>query len=158
VTPVTPVTPAFQSTTANSSAHLVEVPGAAERDISDMSRSDVTPDVTPLVTAGDPLLAEHRLLAEGLGLAEDAVGHVWAKFCAFYEGKAVSMPKDWRLWCLREKTNGGPAPPGVLKAQVDKAQAIDGRDRERKTAHEKLRREAVPAPTAALMAAVGRRP
>jgi hypothetical protein len=68
------------------------------------------------------------------------------------------MPKDWRLWCLREKTNGGPAPPGVLKAPVDTAQAIDGRDRERKTAHEKLRREAVPAPTAALMAAVGRRP
>jgi hypothetical protein len=53
------------------------------------------------ITAQDPLTEALVAIARDAGV-DDSVT-VWRKYTAFRDGQDREMPKDWRLWCLRER-------------------------------------------------------
>jgi hypothetical protein len=53
------------------------------------------------ISATDTLTEELVVVARGAGV-DDPVP-VWRKYTAFRDGQEREMPKDWRLWCLRER-------------------------------------------------------
>ena len=87
----------------------------AERDIlRECHTPNVTPDVTPpvtrsRVTASDPLTEPLLAVAKEAGVG-DPEG-VWRKFTAWNDGQDRAMPRDWRLWCLRERSQPSVAAP-----------------------------------------------
>jgi hypothetical protein len=95
-----PVTGTSQAEFTNENESSVRsVPAKSRERACDNRRSVTAPKSR--ITVTDTLTEELIAIARDAGIEDPAA--VWKKYTAFRDGQDREMPKDWRVWCLRER-------------------------------------------------------